>query len=224
MHASRVEHTVTMGHPYWPLFDVEVRTPRMVLRALDDDLCVELCALALRGVHDPAVMPFAIPWTDQPSPQLEREAFRFWWGCRVDARPEKWTLNLAVLVDGQVIGTSGLLTQSFPVTRSFETGSWLGRAHQGKGLGKELRMATLTLGFDGFGAEEATTAAFSDNAASLGVTRSLGYEPNGIARHERRGELAESLRFRMPRSHWEAIRRDDISLHCLDPARDFLAL
>jgi RimJ/RimL family protein N-acetyltransferase len=213
-----------VGHPYWPLFDVEVRTPRLVLRSLDDELCTELCTVALGGVHDPAEMPFQIPWTDQPSPDLEREAFRYWWGCRIDTRPESWTLNLAVIVDGAVIGATGLITHAFAVSRTFETGSWLGIQHHGKGFGKELRMATLTLGFDGFDAEEATTGAFRDNAASLGVTRSLGYEPNGTLRHERRGELAESLRFRMSRTHWETIRRDDITLHGVDAAKAFLGL
>jgi RimJ/RimL family protein N-acetyltransferase len=213
-----------MPHPYWPLFDVEVRTPRLVLRSLDDELCAELCAVALRGVHDPAHMPFAIPWTDQPSPQLEREAFRYWWRCRVDARPEDWALNLAVVVDDRVVGATGLVTHGFAVTRAFETGSWLGREHQGQGLGKELRIATLALGFDGFDAQEATTGAFSDNAPSLGVTRSLGYQRNGTLRHERRGEVAESLRFRMSRAHWDTIRRDDITLHGVAPAREFLGL
>lgn len=215
---------VGMAHPYWPLFDVEVRTPVLTLRALDDERCVELCSLALRGVHDPAVMPFLVPWTDHPSPQLEREAFRHWWRCRVDARPESWSLNLAVVVDDVVVGTTTLGGHDFPVTRSFETGSWLGREFHGRGWGKELRMATLTLGFEGFGGELATTSAFADNPASLGVTRSLGYEPNGVVRRSRRGAPAESLHFRMSLDHWRTIRRDDITLHGLDRAREFLAL
>ena len=38
-----------------------------------------------------------------------------------------------------------------------------------------MRLAALTLGFDGLGAEIATTGLWHDNAASLGVTQSLGY-------------------------------------------------
>ena len=125
-----------------------------------------------------------------------------------------------MLVDDTVVGSTSLVTSEFAVTRTFETGSWLGREYQGHGLGKEMRHATLQLGFDGFGAEQATTGAFTDNAASLGVTRSLGYEPNGRLRHQRRGEVAETLRFRMSREHWATIRRDDISLHGVEAAAD----
>ena len=72
--------------------------------------------------------------------------------------------------------------------------------------------------------KQATTGAFTDNAASLGVTRSLGYEPNGRLRHQRRGEVAETLRFRMERDHWATIRRDDISLHGVEAAAELLGL
>ena len=30
-----------MTHPYWPLFDLEVRTPRLTMRAITDELAVE---------------------------------------------------------------------------------------------------------------------------------------------------------------------------------------
>ena len=212
-----------MGNRFWPLLDVSVTTPDVQLLPLDDDRLVELCEVALRGVHDPALMPFAIPWTDAPSPELEREAFRHWWGCRADARPAAWSLLLAAVVDGEVVGSTGLVTQDFATTRSFATGSWLGRAHQGRGIGTAMRLATLALGFDGFAAEEATTAAFTDNAASLGVTRKLGYEPNGTLRCERRGAVAFSARFRMTRDHWTTIRPDGIELHGVAGARELLA-
>jgi RimJ/RimL family protein N-acetyltransferase len=213
-----------MPHPHWPLFDVEVRTPRLTLRYADDVALTELATLAAKGIHDPERMPFAVPWTDVDPPELERQAFRFWWGCRAETSPARWSLNLVALVDATVVGTTSLIASEFAVTRAFETGSWLGREYQGQGLGKEMRYATLQLGFDGFGAEQATTGAFTDNPASLGVTRSLGYEPNGRLRHERRGELAESLRFRMSREHWDTIRRDDITLHGVEAAAEMLGL
>ena len=213
-----------MAHPHWPLFDLEVRTPRLTLRYADDIVLTELATLAAKGIHDPALMPFAVPWTDIEPPELERQAFRFWWGGRAETSPARWHLILVALVDATVVGTTSLITSEFAVTRTFETGSWLGREYQGQGLGKEMRYATLHLGFDGFGAEQATTGAFTDNPASLGVTRSLGYEPNGRLRHERRGEVAESLRFRMSREHWDTIRRDDITLHGVEAAAAMLGL
>lgn len=127
-------------------------------------------------------------------------------------------------VDGSVVGASGLSADDFAVLRSFETGSWLGLAHQGAGLGTELRAATLHLGFAGFGAHVATTAAFDDNPASLGVTNRLGYEPTGTRRVVRRGAPATIRDFRMSREHWESIRRDDITLHGIDAVVDLLEI
>jgi RimJ/RimL family protein N-acetyltransferase len=213
-----------MPHPHWPLFDVEVRTPRLTLRYADDELCSELATLAAKGIHDPSWMPFGMPWTDAPSPDLERNAFRFWWRCRADTTPDGWNLILVAIVDGTVVGTSGMMATHFPIKRTFETGSWLGLAHQGKGLGKEMRVATLQLGFDGFGADEATTGTYPDNGPSLGVTRRLGYEPNGVVRHVRRDAPTEILKFRMSREHWATVRRDDITLHGVEAAAEFLGL
>ena len=213
-----------MPHPHWPLFDLEVRTPRLTLRYVDDSLGTELATLAARGVHDPALMPFSIPWTDIEPPELERQAYRFWWRCRADTSPSQWHIVLAALTGDTVVGSTSLVSSEFPVTRTFETGSWLGREHQGRGLGKEMRHATLQLGFEGFRAEQATTGAFTDNPASLGVTRSLGYEPNGRLRHQRRGEVAETLQYRMSREHWATIRRDDISLHGVEAVTALLEL
>ncbi|MCB0965979.1 MAG: GNAT family N-acetyltransferase [Ilumatobacter sp.] len=213
-----------MPHPYWPLFDLEVRTPRLTLRVPDDDLERRLLDVASRGVHDPGFMPFTVPWTDLPPPDFERSALEFYWRNRM-VRPESWNILFAILVDGEVVGSSNLGAEGFPVTRWFETGSWLGREFHGRGLGKELRIATLHLGFVGFDALIAGTGAFVDNAPSLGVTRSLGYEPNGIAHAARRGELGVIEKFRMTREHFEThVRRDDVELVGLDPVRALLGL
>jgi RimJ/RimL family protein N-acetyltransferase len=169
-------------------------------------------------------MPFAISWTDLPSPQLEQEAMRFYWRSRADTTPAGWRLLFAVIWDGRVIGASDLFATDFVKLRQFETGSWLGREFQGRGFGKEMRLASLMLGFDGLDAEFATTSAWHDNAPSLGVTRSLGYELRGTVRALRRGEPAEQLGFTMDREHWDSIRPDDMSLHGIESAREFLGL
>ncbi len=213
-----------MGHPIWPLFDLEVHTPRLSLRYIDDDLSVELAAVAARGVHDPATMPFSIPWTDVEPPDFERGVMQFHWRTRAETTPAMWRIPLAAIVDGEVVGASDLFAVDFPILRSFETGSWLGREFQGRGLGTEMRLATLTVGFDGLGAEEATTAAFEDNAASRGVTESLGYEPNGRTRSRRRNEPDVHVRYRMDREHFATLRRDDIVVTGLDGVHDLLAL
>ena len=211
-------------HPYWPLFDLEVRTPLITLRYIDDELGVRLCDLMQQGIHDPDLIPFAHPWSTVPSPQREHDAFRHWWGERIKVTPDSWSLQFAVLRDREVIGAGGLGGKDFAVVRSLQTGSWLGLAYQGKGLGKEFRAALLHLAFAGFGAEEATTSAWSENAKSLGVTRHWGYEPNGSRRGKQGDRLGEQLHFRMSREHWETIRRDGIEIVNLDACLDFLGL
>jgi RimJ/RimL family protein N-acetyltransferase len=202
-----------MPHPFWPFFDVRVVTPRLELVGIDDDVALEIVQLAARGVHAPDFMPFVFPWTDFPSPELERRALQYHWRCRADLSPTLWEFNLAVKVDGAIVGSTGLKTTDFPTLRTFETGSWLGQEFHGRGLGKELRVATLHLGFLGLGAVRATTSAFEDNGPSLGVTRSLGYTENGQTWKVRRGAPARSLMFEMTRDRFEAtVRRDDVTL------------
>jgi len=215
-----------MPHPYWPLFDLEVRTPRLTLAPITDERAVELVALVAEGIHDPDVMPFGMPWTRAESPTLERNSLQFYWRCRAEVSPKDWTINFAVVVDGVVVGSTGLLATDFGRLRQFETGSWLGRAHQGKGIGKEMRVATLAVGFDGFGAEWATTAAWHDNGASLGVTRSLGYAEQGHRRMVRDDRFGDTmLGFEMSREHYRSrLRRDDIELLGVEPVREMLGI
>jgi RimJ/RimL family protein N-acetyltransferase len=213
-----------MGHPYWPMFDLEIRTPRLTIRYPDDDDLVQMATLAAAGIHDPGVMPFGIPWTDQSSPQLERSALQFHWRSRAELSPVSFRLPLGVWEADQMVGLTDLVAVHFATTRQFETGSWLGRRFQGAGIGTEMRLATLTLGFVGLGAEFAVTAAWHDNGPSNGVTRSLGYELVGRRREVRRNEAVEQLQYRMDRAHFETIRRDDIVLIGVDAVRDFLEI
>ncbi len=213
-----------MAHSYWPLFDLEVRTPRITLRYLDDDLEAQLIDLASRGVHSPDYMPFSVPWTDLGPPEFGRQALAFYWRNRA-ATPESWNILFAVIVDGEVVGSTNLGADGFQIKRWFETGSWLGLPYHGRGLGKELRVATLHLGFLAFDASVAGTGAYTDNAPSLGVTRSLGYEHNGIEHHVRRGELAVIERYRMSRAHFLTnVRRDDIEIAGDGAARELLGI
>ena len=209
----------------WPLFDLRVSTPRLELRYVDDELGHALARLAAHGIHDPDFMPFSVPWTDAASPQLERNTLQYYWRGRAEITPSSWTVDFAVLCEGEVVGSTGLFSHDFLVLRQFETGSWLGRAHQGRGIGKELRIAALHLGFIGFGAEWATTGAFEDNAASLGVTRGLGYALAGRRRTVSRGAARTLEGYEMHRDHFLAgVRRDDVELHGVDACLPLLGL
>lgn len=197
----------------------------LTLRAVTDELATELAALAARGIHDPSFAPFAVPWTDVEPPQLERDVLRFHWRARADTTSASWRVPFAVLVGTEVVGSTDLAASEFPVLREFETGSWLGRDFQGRGFGKEMRIATLAFGFLGLDAEYATTGAWRDNGPSLGVTRSLGYEPEGSRRATRRDRPDTMLGFRMPREHFmQTLRRDDIEISGDAEARHLLEI
>lgn len=213
-----------MTHPYWPFFDLRIRTPRLELRYPDDDDLMALAALAAAGIHPPDFMPFSVPWTDVPSPQQERNTLQFHWRARADLTADAWGLHFVVREAGVVVGTQSVHAKDFPVTRTVETGSWLGQAHQGRGIGKEMRAAVLHFAFAGLGAQTAFSGAVTDNAASIGVSRSLGYEDDGFAVVASRGHAVREIRFRLERDEWERRRRDDIVIEGLEPCLPLLGL
>jgi RimJ/RimL family protein N-acetyltransferase len=205
---------------FWPLFDLVVRTPRLELRLPRESEFPALLAVIAGGLHDPATMPFTTPFTDTPSPARERESAQWWWRQRAEWSADKWNFTGAVFVDGEVVGVQDMIAERFGTVRSVLTGSWLGLAHQGQGLGKEMRQAILHLAFDGLGAQEAHSGAFFDNAPSLGTSRSVGYQMNGEALGVRRGVAARMVNLRLDRAAWEERRRDDIEIIGLDACLD----
>ena len=225
---TATDHTRVMDErrrtEIWPFFGLRVTTPTLTLRYPTEEDLFTLVGVAARGVHDPADMPFGVPWTRHDSPTLEREAMRFHWTCRAELRPESFRIPMVVVVDDEIVGATDLTATNFAVLRRFETGSWLGRDFQGRGLGTELRLATLTLGFDGLAAEMATTAAWDDNGPSLGVTRSLGYRAERVRTQVREGVAVRQLEFEMDRDEFAAVRRDDIALHGVEAVVDHLGL
>src|SRR3954470_23594466 len=90
-----------MAHPFWPLFDLRLRTPRLELRVPSDDDLVVVAGLAAAGIHDPHRMPFTIPFTRAPSPELERSTLQWGWRQRAEWAPEDWRLGFAVVHEGE---------------------------------------------------------------------------------------------------------------------------
>ena len=131
---------------------------------------------------------------------------------------------MAVLVDGEPVGVQDINATHFVTMRTFKTGSWLTQRVQGQGIGKEMRAAILHLGFEGLGAQRACTSAYHDNHSSLGVTRALGYEPNGESIELRRDQPDTQLHFTMTRAQWKARRRDDITIEGLEPCLELFGL
>ena len=205
-----------MGSQHWPLFGLRLRTERLELRPPSDDDLFALSDAAAAGIHEPGAMPFSAPWSEQPPGTLERGVVQHGWSVRARWRVASWNLPLAVLVDGEVVGSQDVFARDFTVTRQVETGSWLTRARQGAGVGREMRAAALALAFEGLGATHCTTGAFEDNAPSLGVTRSLGYEADGWSVRARKGVPVRLLRFRIDRERWSAHRSHEVAIEGLE--------
>lgn len=210
---------------HWPLFSLRVTTPRLELRVPSDDDIAEIAERsATIGVHDPAFMPFSVEWTDVAPPLQQRFSMQHHWSLRANWQPGEWHLNMAVLEDGRIVGCQSVAAHEFARLRSATTGSFLFLTEHGRGIGTEMRAAILHLLFDGLGADWALTAAWDDNVQSLGVTRKLGYEPNGVERMISRGVAREQVRFRLGRERWAAGRRDDITISGLDACRDMFGI
>lgn len=174
--------------------DLVLHTPRLELRPDDDPALDGLVTAAYGGVHPPDEMPFLVPWTDADPRYLGRGILQYFWSQRAALAPECWTVNFVVRYEGRVIGTQSLAGTDFATIREVSTGSWLGMAHQGRGLGTEMRAAVLLLAFDHLGAVRARSDAFADNHASHRVSAKLGYRRDGTRTAVRRGVAAEDVR------------------------------
>ena len=209
-----------MPHPTWPVFDLRISTGDVELRLPSDDEISALCELAREGVHDPATMPFLVPWTDKPSPRFERECVQYHWLQRATWTPERWSLDLACFVDGEIVGTQGLFANGFPVLRQVGTGSWVGRRFQGRGIGRHMRTAILHFAFDGLGAQAAHSGAIAGNTRSLGVSRALGYVENGTKVVAPRGEPTTEQLLVLTRERWACTPHAQVTITGLDACRD----
>lgn len=210
----------------WPLFRLRIRTGDLELRVPGDDDLAELAELTREPIHDPERMPFFVPWTDEPEDRRVRGALQWHWRSRAEWTPDEWRLELVTCRDGRVVGTQGMHATRFGVTREVETGSWVGRRYQGQGVGTGMRRGVLHLAFAGLGARTARSGAFSDNEASIKVSRRLGYDTDGTETRERRGERATLTRFVMTRDCWEEQSRawPPVTIEGLEPCLEEFGL
>ena len=159
----------------WPFFDLRLACGEVVLRGVTDadlDPLVELLPDDLE--HDPRHEPFLDPASDRRR-ILPAEI----WTHRGTWRPGSWCLDLAVEVDGRVVGVQALEGDDFPLLRTVDSFSWLATDVRGRGLATAMRTAVLALAFDHLDAIAAVSSARLDNAPSLAVSRRLGYADNG---------------------------------------------
>lgn len=201
---------MTLLTDVWPLFGLELRTPRLSLTPIRDEQLPELVDAVLAGIHDPARMPFGVPWTDAPRDVLIRETVKHQWRQRCSVERDHWTINFAVSFEGRVVGMQDVSAREFSILRTVRSGSWLTQSVQGRGIGREMRAAILLFAFDRLGAETALSEAAEWNSASLGVSRGLGYEPNGVSEVvARAGEVTRQVHMRLEAGRF---RRPDWAL------------
>jgi RimJ/RimL family protein N-acetyltransferase len=185
------------------LYGLRLLTPQLELRLGSHEELVELAQLAERGVHPPDEMPFSIPWTDGVgTPQFIDGFVAFHEESLAAWSPEKWSLNLLVWAGGTLVGTQGVGAERFAEERSVATGSWLGQAHQRRGIGTEMRAAVLELAFRGLGAETAVSAWLEGNEASRRVSEKLGYRVGGVRTERPRGEPVVAHQVELSRAAW----------------------
>lgn len=207
-----------------PQFGLVLRTPRLELRLPSEAQLVELGELAAEGVHDPEDMPFLVPWTDVSPVERARATVQYRWRTWGAWTPDDWTLDFVVLLDGVVVGCQDVTGREFATLREVATGSWLGLKYHRQGIGTEMRAAVLHLAFAGLDAQSAVSGAFTDNKASLGVSRKLGYTRDGVRRIVRRGAPAAEQLLRLDRATWEARRTVPVRIEGLEPCLPLLGL
>ena len=126
-----------------------------------------------------------------------------------------------------MVGAQELEGTDFPLLRTVDTASFLVPEARGLGIGKAMRSAVLALAFEGLAADAAITSAWQDNDGSLGVSRSLGYRPNGEQLHAREGQgLPRDLmvHLRMTRDDWFGRPRPAVEISGLDPCLPLFGL
>ncbi len=203
---------------YWPLLGLRLRTPRLELRLPTDEELVGLAEVAVKGIYRPGERPLFSRWPERSAAEVARTVLQGQWRKRGAWKAEHWALELAVFDHaGQPLGTQELRAENFAGLREAASSSWLGVEHQGLGLGTEMRSAVLHLAFAGLGADYALSASFVDSAASLAVSRKLGYQPDGVRRDVRDGEVLVTQCFRMSREQWEHTERPEVTVTGLEP-------
>jgi RimJ/RimL family protein N-acetyltransferase len=149
-------------------------------------------------------------------PERARGVLQYHWGRWAAWTPADWSMELVVVRDGTVVGAQGISAHDFGVRREVSSGSWLGQAYHGQGIGTQMRAAILHLAFAGLGAEQAVSSAAEDNAASLGVSRRLGYREDGMEIHAIRNAPVVLRRMRLNRATWQATRSLPVEITGLD--------
>lgn len=206
----------------FPPLGVRITCGPLELRGISDVEVLSLLKVVQDGVHPTDRMPFAYPWTEAPPDELPLNYLQWWARSLATWQQDAWGLDLCVLWDGEVVGVQGVSTRDFLTLRYGETGSWLGQRFQGRGIGTAMRRAMCAFLFDELEFEVITSAAFSDNPASLRVSQKVGYRTNGAAWVKRGGSAATTTQLLLFKE--DLVRGPDITVEGVPALRRFIGL
>ena len=198
---AQAADTATTVEAALPLLGLRITAGPAELRGITDDLLGPLADLAVEGISSPGGPPFLTPWKTGPREDLPRFFAQYYWQLRAEFSPDRWTAPLAVLWDGEPAGVQELFADKYLVSRTTETGSWLARTFQGRGIGTAMRQVIAAFAFDYLDAQHVTSAAFKDNVASVSVSRKVGYTENGVDIWAREGRPVPHQRFLLSRGN-----------------------
>ncbi len=205
----------------WPLHGIRLTTPDLALTAMaEPDLPLVLSLLPADLDLNPHATTYA---------GLGREANRRavvmqgYWRALGLWSPSDWMLPFVVRRAGEVIGVQWLEGPDYLTDHTVDSSSWLVPGERGRGLGRQMRAAVLDLAFGPLGAEAAISSAVTANAASLGVSQSLGYHATHTSVLPHSGEVLQHVR--LERDAWRAGRAaGTTTLECVDAALPFFGL
>ncbi|MDQ3112589.1 MAG: GNAT family N-acetyltransferase [Actinomycetota bacterium] len=213
-----------MDPTYWPFFGLRLATADLELLPTTEDDVGPLAGLVPDDLEiDPRATRY--PAIDDERVQRGIVVHQEYWRAYGTWRLESWRLQFTVWHGGERIGVQALEGDDFRELRTVDTFSWLVAEARGRGLGRQMRVAVLALAFGPMDAEAAITSAWHDNHPSLGVSRALGYQPNGESRHAHGDRVDRMVHLRLVRADWLASGRGaDVIIDGFDPCRPLLGL
>lgn len=188
-----------MTYPWWPLSDLHLATPDLTLRPMREaDLAAVARLLPEDVEQDPRAIRYQVSDSLVSRGIVAHQSYWSAWGYLA-------ACGLAAAFRGRHGGPgdrrSGTRGRGLP--DAAHRGQLVVPDQAGTGpLGTQMRRAVLALAFGPLGAQAAITSAWHDSHASLGVSRALGYQPNGQSLHPRGEHPDVMLHMLLRRADW----------------------
>jgi RimJ/RimL family protein N-acetyltransferase len=186
---------------FWPLFGLRLAFRDVLLRPMTEADLPHLASVLPGDVgHDPRLAMYDSLTYEENERRLFCQGY---WRALGTWSPESWVLHFAVSHQGRLVGVQTLEGDNFPALRTVDSASWLVPDVRGRGVGVAMRTAMLQFAFGELGAAAAITSATTTNAASLGVSRRVGYAGNGVSTIvDTGGDVVELRHFRLTAGLW----------------------